>query len=115
MATSSFNIHLHWSYLLMLSVADCEFTCACREGCTPYETLFEFQAPCGSNVTLFFTDDKFYPNYGKYPLDLGGSTCKIPKRKLCTSCGPFTFPVICDCKVSQHTVIYCQASFRDST
>lgn len=69
----------------------------CSEYCEDGGRAFEFVAPCNSTVSVIISDARFVPNNGTAPLDLSGTSCggKLRPRRLCKSCGPFTFTVAC--------------------
>lgn len=55
----------------------------CRGNCGDGSS-FQITAQCGSIVSLYITDDKYYPNNGTAPLDVGGNACasSFPSNKL---------------------------------
>ena len=91
-----------------------------RTNCDPDHDLFtDLSVPCGSTVTVYLQDNKFY---NPTPVDVKGKCgpkCngglvpyeyrrrslsqyqpgnKPPKNNpLCNTCGPFTFTVVCPC------------------
>ena len=71
------------------------FAATCRDECGEEGPLFYFQAPCCSTVSLYFVDGDFVPNNGTTPLEVTGACAsKLPKYKLCKTCGPFEFTVV---------------------
>jgi hypothetical protein len=59
--------------------------------------LFQFKAPCNSTVSIILTDNRFYSSISGAPTDLSGTTCgpRFKPKKLCTTCAPYTFKVVC--------------------